>query len=216
MKLFDINGPLMDAMRKLSDIVIYNLLFCIFSLPFFTVGASLCALCEGMQLIASEKDSDLSVFKTFFNTFKKNFSKGILLWLLCIFGSLIIYSMRYASTLKLGAALNGSYMITYYVVMLLFVFVYQNLFPTMAYWQELKAFGCIRRSFELAIIGFPWTVLGIVTASLFGFVTLAMNRGAMLLGMFVWAVCGFGVVAYISSFFFLKAAANYEKRRMSG
>lgn len=203
----------MDALRKLSDIVIYNLLFCLFSLPFFTIGASLCALCEGMQLIASQKDSDLSVIKTFLATFKKNFVRGTLLWGLCIFGIAAVFSMRYASSLALGGGLNTSYMITFYVIALLFVFGYQNLFPSLARWQDIGVIACIRRSFEVAVVGFPWTLLGIIITSGFSYVTLAMNQSAMLLGMFVWAVCGFGIVTYICSFFFLKAAAGYEKRQ---
>ena len=39
MKMFDPNGPLMIALGKLADIVICNIMFCLFSLPVFTVAA---------------------------------------------------------------------------------------------------------------------------------------------------------------------------------
>ena len=105
MKIFDLNGPLMDALRKFSDIVVYNLLFCLFSLPVITAGASLCALCEGMQLIASDRDSDLPVFKTFLKTFKKSFVSATLLWFVCIFCYFILVSVNYAAEIFKGKGL---------------------------------------------------------------------------------------------------------------
>ena len=49
MRMFDPNGPLMIALGKLADIVICNLMFILFCLPVFTVGASLAALFACMQ-----------------------------------------------------------------------------------------------------------------------------------------------------------------------
>ena len=44
MRLFDLNSPLMVALGKLADIIICNIMFCLFSLPVITIGASLTAL----------------------------------------------------------------------------------------------------------------------------------------------------------------------------
>lgn len=38
MSLFDMNGPLMNALRKLANIILCNITFCLLSLPLFTVG----------------------------------------------------------------------------------------------------------------------------------------------------------------------------------
>ena len=206
MKLFDLNSPLMDAMRKFSDIVFYNLLFCVFSLPVITAGASLCALCEGMQRIASGNDSDLPVFKTFWGTFKRNFKRATIVWLICIFGYFFLSSLQYAAVTLSGGSLGTSYMITFYAMTLLLVFGFQNLYPSMARWQELSVIALLFRTYMVAGVGFPWTLLGIVFTSVFSYITLGMNR----FGLFLWVVCGFGVVAYICSFFFLRAAERFE------
>ena len=52
MRFFDPDGPMMTALSKLADIVICNVmfvLFCLFSLPIVTIGASLAALFTCMQ-----------------------------------------------------------------------------------------------------------------------------------------------------------------------
>ena len=188
------------------------MLFCLFSLPVITAGASLCALCEGMQLIASDRDSDLPVFKTFLKTFKKSFVSATLLWFVCIFCYFILVSVNYAAEIFKGKGLGTSYTITYYALAILLIFGYQNLFPSLARWTDLKVFRCVKRSYQVAVVGLPWTVAGIIITVLFAYLTLVFNRNFMRFGMFLWAVCGFGIVTYLSSFLFLKAADSFEKR----
>lgn len=44
MKLFDIEGPLMQGLTKIADLMILNLLTILCCLPIFTIGAALTAL----------------------------------------------------------------------------------------------------------------------------------------------------------------------------
>ena len=75
MKLFDPNGPLMTALGKLADIVICNLMFCLFSLPVITVGASLTALYACMQKLIYDDDEKAEglIFRDFWRAFRSNF-----------------------------------------------------------------------------------------------------------------------------------------------
>ena len=207
------NSPLMDALRKFSDIVFYNLLFCLFSLPVVTAGASLCALCEGMQKLAAGEDSDLPVFRTFWDTFKRTFKRATILWFICIFGYFFLSSLQYAAVTLSGGAVGTSYMVTFYAMTLLLVFGFQNLFPSLARWQDLGVVALLFRTYLVAGVGFPWTLLGILCTGVFSYVTLGMNMNIFRFGLFLWAVCGFGIVTYLSSFFFLRAAAGYEKQQ---
>ena len=212
--LLDMNGPFLDAVRKFADIVLYNALFVICSLPVFTIGASLTALCEGMQRIAADEESDRSVAKEFFATFRRCFLKSTGLWLLCILGGLFLYSLQNAvlvlSGSSDGSGIGSSYAITYYVTFFFLAFGYQNLFPTRARWQELPVVGTVVRAYQLAMISFPWTLLGLLLTYLFIYVTIFMNNNVMRFGIFVWVACGFGVVTYLSSFCFLKGAKKFE------
>ena len=64
MKLFDHSGPLMDALRKLTDLMFCNLAFCVFSLPLFTVGASLSALYTCTRSLVEDQE-DAVIVRTF-------------------------------------------------------------------------------------------------------------------------------------------------------
>ena len=207
------NSPLMDALRKFSDIVFYNLLFCLFSLPIVTAGASLCALCEGMQKLAAGEDSDLPVFRTFWGTFKRNFWRATILWFICIFGYVFLSCLQYAAVTLSNGSLATSYMVTFYVMLMLLLFGFQNLFPSLARWQDLTVIALLFRTYLVTGVGFPWTLLGIACTAVFSYVTLGMNLNVFRFGLFLWAVCGFGIVTYISSFFFLRAAENFEKHQ---
>ena len=87
MKLFDSDGPLMTALSRFADIVICNLMFVLFSLPVFTIGASLAALytCTLQFVYEEDKDTGL-VFRDFWLAFKRNFKQATILWLICTNG----------------------------------------------------------------------------------------------------------------------------------
>ena len=210
--MFDLDGPLMDALRKLSDIVFYNILFCLFSLPIVTTGAALAALCEGMQLIAEGKDTDLQVFKTFFGCFRRSFKRATELWFLSMLGTVILASLSYAAASFSGRPLGTSYSLIYYIAAILFLVGYHNLYPTLARWPQLSVKACLIRTYMVAVIGLPWTLLGIMVTVAFSFVTLVLNHNIFRFGFFLWAVCGFGILTYICSFFFLRAVSVYERK----
>ena len=83
MNLFDMNGPLMYNLGKLANIFLCNVLFCLFSLPLFTIGASLSALFACMQAIWDEDEDDIMA-KQFWNAFKQNFRQATVIWLFCL------------------------------------------------------------------------------------------------------------------------------------
>ena len=95
MRLFDVNGPLVSAMSKLADIVICNVMFCLFSLPIVTIGASLAALFTCMQQLIYEEERDEGlVFRAFWNAFLRNFRQATALWLICL-GAMAFLSAYY-------------------------------------------------------------------------------------------------------------------------
>ena len=83
MKIIDPNSPLIQALGKLSDVIICNMLFCIFSIPIVTVGAAMSALNSCMMLLVDDREDDIIV-KDFWRAFKANFKQATGLWLLCL------------------------------------------------------------------------------------------------------------------------------------
>ena len=83
--VFDPDGPLMTAMSKFADIVLCNLMFVLFCLPVFTVGASLSALYTCMLQLVYEEDKDNGlIFRDFWQAFRRNFKQATVLWLICL------------------------------------------------------------------------------------------------------------------------------------
>lgn len=79
----------MSFLNKVADIMILNLMFIVFSIPFFTVGASLsAAYYMGYKMVRNE---ETYIVRGFWKAFKENFKQGTVIWLimLVIFGILL-------------------------------------------------------------------------------------------------------------------------------
>ena len=77
MKLFDPDSPLMIALSKLADVVLCNAMFILFSIPIFTIGASMTALYTcSQQLISDDAKDDGLIYRTFWFAFKSLYHLG--------------------------------------------------------------------------------------------------------------------------------------------
>jgi len=203
MHLFDINGPLMDALRKLSDIVLYNLLFILFSLPIVTAGAAMAALTEGMQQLAEQGYLTEGVWKGFLQSFRKHFKEATKLHLLILCLGVVVFAALKSLSL-MPEAMADFYLISVCVIIGLcgfgFQYVYSLLIRREMSWKE-----AIKTSFLLGIAKLPWTLLSLGVMVGFIYITLFMRDNAFYYGTFYWIVAGFGILIYINSFFFLKA-----------
>ena len=135
MKLFDWNGPLMIALGKLADIVICNLMFCLFSLPVVTIGASLAALFTCMQRLVSDEERDEGmIIRDFWRAFRQNFKQATLLWLVCLLAIAFLTAYYYV-TAGMGGLAGRVYQVTFYLLLLLFLFGFLYIFPLQARYQ---------------------------------------------------------------------------------
>ena len=206
MHIFDINGPLMDVLRKLADIIIYNLLFVIFSLPVFTCGAAFAALCHGMQNLAAEEVTDQGVLKTFWNDFKTYFKEATKLWCLVLFLAALIFSALFTRG-YMPEALGDFYLVSIYVIVGVAGLGLQFAFPYLVKTNSSMK-KSLQTSFLMGVAQFPWTLCSLGITVGFVYITLFLRENAFLYGTFFWVSAGFGVLVYITSFFFLKAYGN--------
>lgn len=79
---FKTDGPLFEALTRIFDFILLNILWIVCSLPIFTMGAATSALYYVMLRIARKTDS--SIVNMFFEAFRQNFKKSSILVL--IFG----------------------------------------------------------------------------------------------------------------------------------
>lgn len=202
MSIFDMNGQLMDALRKFSDIVLFNILFCLFSLPVITAGAALVALCEGVRNVAENRDYGLAGIRNFAGTFFGSFKRATPIYLGVLAVVAVLASMRQSASVMPGP-ISKIYGISFYFLAMIAALGYQHLFPLLAANEETRGFKAIKQSFLMAIAFLPWTLAGIAGTGAFIYITLILNNNAFKFGIFLWLACGFGLCAYLNSFIFL-------------
>ena len=204
MKLFDLDSPLMVALSKLADIIICNIMFCLFSLPVITIGASLTALFHCMQGLVTDDERDEGlVFRDFWRAFRQNFKQATILWLICLLMIAFLFAY-YWVTRSMGGAYARVYQTTFYALVLVFLFGFIYIFPLQARYQN-KVRYTLRNAWLLSVAALPWTVLILAINAAFIYVTVFMKPDAFQMSIYIWAVCGFGILAYLDSFFFKRA-----------
>ena len=204
MKLFDLDGPLMSALSKLADIVICNILFCLFCIPIFTIGASLTALYTCMQQLVGDTDRDDGLMiRAFWRAFTGNFGQATLLWLICL-AAFAFFFGYYWVVFYLAGAVGVVYRITFFLLLFAFLFGFQYIFPLQARYRN-KLRHTLRNAWLLSVAALPWTLMSIALVLAAIYVSFFLNPSAYGMAIYVWAVCGFGLVTYLNSFFFRRA-----------
>lgn len=88
MKLFDPESRIMTFFGQLADLVILNVLWLVFCLPIFTIGASTTAMYRvTLNMVRQEGGG---VVKTFWAAFRLNFKQGVLIFLITLLPILLV------------------------------------------------------------------------------------------------------------------------------
>ncbi len=107
-KLFSTENPVWRAMDKMGDLMILNFLFMFFSIPIFTIGASMTALYTVTFKMLDETEGN--IVKNFFKAFKSNFKQATIIWLVVFAaGAFLAYDayLSYVSTSIIAKILMG-------------------------------------------------------------------------------------------------------------
>jgi uncharacterized membrane protein YesL len=78
--LLRIDGPVMEFLGKITDIMIVNVLTLLCCIPVITIGASYTAMYSVLLKIYRNQTSN--VVKDFFHAFRKNFGIGTAIWII--------------------------------------------------------------------------------------------------------------------------------------
>lgn len=199
--MFKLDSPLMNFLNKVADIMILNVLFLVFSIPVFTIGASFsAAYYMGFKMV---KNEETYIVKGFWKAFKENFKQGTAIWLilLVVFGVLaadyriIVYSgIEFAQWIRIA-------MMTVTVVVLMGVVF---MFPLQArFINPVK--NTIKNAFLMALSHLPTAFLlvaiYVVPVVVFYFIPQILP---------VIVLMAFGSVIYLKSFLLLRVFKKYE------
>lgn len=195
---FSIEGPFYRFGSILADIMILSVLWLLFMIPVFTIGASTSA----MFYVATKRISNREgyIFRDFFSSFKQNFKQSTLSWLLIMLVEIIIcFNIYYIWLGNLGKA--GSYLLPVQICLLVEVFAMSlYIFPAMARFN-LKFVDAFKSAFYMANKHFPTTLLCVLL-----FVGSIFVIDYYPLYIFLAA----GVYAYLTSYLFMRVFKKYR------
>ncbi len=193
-RLFDPDAPLMRFLSRVADLMILNILWIILCIPVVTAGAATTALYRVCLNIAAQTDA--SVIREFFRTFRREFKPATLVWLVLLIPTALCAVNLW---LLLSGRLPGSAVMPFICLLplLLLIFLYAYVFAYVAMFRD-GVLRTLRNALLLSIANLPRTILMAVLNLLpvILFLTVPEVFFRMLI---VWLLVGFALAAYLNS-----------------
>ena len=204
-KLFRMDSPLMRFLTKIADLMVLNILFCVTSIPLITIGASWTALYS--VTLKMVRDEEGSVSRSYFQSFRQNFKQATLLWLgVLVVLALLVLDIRVLNGMAEGTA-PGLLRVGVEILALLGIMVLQYLFPSLARFEASLA-DTLKNACIMALAHLPKTAL--MTAAAVGAVWITLiNNTTIAVGLMVWPLIGFALMAFGNSGILRKIFDNY-------
>lgn len=204
-KLFRMDSPLMRFLTKIADLMVLNILFCVTSIPLITIGASWTALYS--VTLKMVRDEEGSVSRSYFQSFRQNFKQATLLWLgVLVVLALLVLDIRVLNGMAEGTA-PGLLRVGVEILVLLGIMVLQYLFPSLARFEASLA-DTLKNACIMALAHLPKTAL--MTAAAVGAVWITLiNNTTIAVGLMVWPLIGFALMAFGNSGILRKIFDNY-------
>ena len=199
------DSPLMRFLTKIADLMVLNILFCVTSIPLITIGASWTALYS--VTLKMVRDEEGSVSRSYFRSFRQNFRQATLLWLgVLVVLALLVLDIRVLNGMAGGTA-PGLLRVGVEILALLGIMVLQYLFPSLARFEASLA-DTLKNACMMALAHLPKTAL--MTAAVVGAVWITLiNNTTIAIGLMVWPLIGFSLMAFGNSGILRKIFDNY-------
>ena len=204
-KLFRMDSPLMRFLTKIADLMVLNILFCVTGIPLITIGASWTALYS--VTLKMVRDEEGSVSRSYFRSFRQNFRQATLLWLgVLVVLALLALDIRVLNGMAGGTA-PGLLRVGVEILALLGIMVLQYLFPSLARFEASLA-DTLKNACMMVLAHLPKTAL--MTAAAVGAVWITLiNNTTIAVGLMVWPLIGFALMAFGNSGILRKIFDNY-------
>ena len=204
MKFFNYDSPFWSFMSRVADLVILNLLWLLFCIPVFTIGASTAAMYRvTLNLVRGEGGG---VIRSFWASFKLNFKQGVLLFLILLIPTLlVIYEvwMYLSGAVAQSIWMGAVFCLPALLVSLISAYVY----PLLAQFDNTIR-NTIKNACLLAIGNLPYSlvmaVLNLAAPLLLIFATEFFLRTCIF-----WILIGGALVAMLNSYLLRKIFKKY-------
>ncbi len=194
-----------NIMEVIGDLFLLNVIFILFCLPFFTIGAALSALIDVTRRM--ERKEAPAVIKTFYRHFREHFQTNTKMWCVLLGAGILLgfdiwFGINIDNSLRVILLLFCGVFGAVYIWVLIFCFPVSLTFHT-----SVKE--TIRKSAMIAVINLPTTLLlGVLYFAPAVFILL---RPVLLLYLLPIIISfGFSGIHYVSAHFLNKVMSAYE------
>lgn len=199
--MFEYDGRLFRILSFLADMIILQLIWVVFSIPLFTIGASTtAAYYVAMKKLEYGQDT---VWSNFWKAFRSNFAQSTKLWLIAVAAGGVLAGDLVFSR-QMPGMLGAGMMVFFTVFVLLYLFTLIYLFPVQSRFEN-TLMRTLENAFLMSIANIPYTILAIALAALLAWVGFWQPRI-----LIVVILCGIGLYFGITSVFFLKIFEKYQ------
>lgn len=189
--LFDPDGPVVQALSILADLILLNLCFLLCCGPLITIGPSVSAL-YGVFLRRREGEG---VVKLFFTCFRKSFRQAAIVWLLLAgAGAVLIADFRLLDALENPPA---AVPLLLYLAGLFLAGAGCYVFPMIAVYRDTIP-RMLKNALILSVTALPKTLV-VTLLSALPLIVLAADAELFGRLLMLWLLVGFSVTAKINS-----------------
>ena len=207
-KLFSPDSKFMRFMSVLGDLMLLNFIFLLCSVPVVTIGASITALYTVVFRMVREKDSR-SVVVQFFRSFRQNFRRATLLWLLLLPAGGVLALDLWLFSVVTGVMRWLSILFLLLLVLVLFTAGYA--FPLLSQFEN-GVKGTLKNALFLSLAYLPRT-LSVTALNLLPFVLLYFNLYLFLYVGFLWIFLYFSAAAYLNARTLERVFAPFREKK---
>ena len=210
--MFDFSNPenpILEAIRKVSNIVILNVVFLLGCIPVITVGASISALYTVCFQIAKQEDP--YIWKGFWKAFRENFRQSTCIWLICLpviamlaldFLFLQLQTSAFAAYLQIGV----------WAVAVVCLAVFHFVFPVAAHFICTVS-QCFKNALLMCLAHLPYTLLFLLLDGAVLYLSLHSVRALGMIFMLAM-ICGFSCIALFKSILFQRIFRIYDQKNL--
>jgi uncharacterized membrane protein YesL len=162
---FNPENKFWNFVAKLTDVCLMSMLWAVCSLPIFTMGASTVALYD--FTMKQVRDEEGGIWKSFFSSWKKNFKKATVIWLMMLLVlAFLVIDVRAAWYLYVNAGIPGLLVLSVCAgVSLIVISATLYVFPLLAVF-DFPVKKTVGDSFIMAVANLPVTVTLIIIAAI--------------------------------------------------
>ena len=206
--IFSVDGPLMQVLNKLADLLALSVLWLIGCLPVVTIGASTTALYYAViKMIHGEG----RVSSNFFKSYKQNLKQAIAVELIMAVAGLILFiDFRYAFAMQ--GAFAEFLSIATFCMLIIYAALLSYLFPLLSRFYYTTGV-LFKNAALIALLNLPYTIV-ILLLNLLPWLLffLRVDWVFRLMPVIVFLVPG--LTAYVNSLMFLRIFRKYTPKEV--